>query len=206
MILIEEHFENVHVLNEATQEGKKTYLTGCFMEAGTKNRNGRIYETDDMKSVVNQINDAAKLNRHILSHLDHPNTLEVKLDEVAMRLMEAKMEGNQVHCKAEVLEKTPKGAILKSLLDSGVTVGVSSRGSGQVNENSGKVTNFKFVTVDAVATPSCQSAYPETINEQLQMYNRGEIITDLSENLAHDPIAQAYFRMEMKKFIETLYN
>lgn len=204
MILIEEYFDGVTPLTEATAEGKKTYLSGCFMEGNAKNRNGRIYERSDMELAVNQINEAAEQGRHILSHLDHPNTLEIKLDEVAMRLMSAKMIGEQVHCKAEVLSKTPKGAILQSLIDSNVRVGVSSRGSGSVNESSGRVTNYRFVTVDAVATPSCRNAYPETITEALSLYDRGEIVTDLSEQLVNDPIAQKYFEIEMRKFIQEM--
>lgn len=203
MILIEENFDNI--LTEASTDGKKTYLTGCFMEHSVKNRNGRIYSEADMKATVDKINEAAKLNRHILSELDHPQTLDVKLANVSHRLMEAKIQGTQVWCKAEILDKHPSGAILKSLVDSGVTVGVSSRGSGSLSESTGHVSNFNFVCCDAVATPSCRSAYPETIQEQIQWSKRGEIITDLSENLHHDPLAQKYFEIEMRKFIQSLY-
>lgn len=202
MILLEETF-NVETLTEEVGDKKKTYLQGIFMEAETKNRNGRIYDKGEMAKVVEKINEASKLNRHILGNLDHPSTLEIKLDEVCHRLIEAEMRGNQVVCKAEVL-KTPKGAILESLLEAGVTVGVSSRGSGSVNESTGRVTNFNFVTVDAVATPSCKSAYPETIKEHLEMYDRGEIVTDLAEAISHDPIAQKYFEIEMRRFIKEM--
>lgn len=104
--------------------------------------------------------------------------------------------------KAEILDKHPKGAILRALIDSDIRVGVSTRGSGSVMESTGEVSNFRMVTVDAVATPSCRSAYPETIQEQLEMYARGEIVTDLSEAVVTDPAAQQYFLTEMKKFIE----
>lgn len=203
MILIEENFDNI--ITESSTDGKKTYLAGCFMEHSVKNRNGRVYSESDMKAVVDQINEAAKLGRHILSELDHPQTLEVKLANVSHRLVEARMQGTQVWCKAEVLDKHPSGAILKSLIDSKVQVGVSSRGSGSLNENTGMVSNFRFVCCDAVATPSCRSAYPETLQEQLEYHNRGEIITDLAEAIAHDPVAQKYFEIEMRKFINALY-
>lgn len=206
MILIEENFDDVNIINESVDGGKKTYLTGCFMEHSIKNRNGRVYSKEDMEKAVTQINDAARAGRHILCELDHPNTLEVKLENVSHKLLEASMNDTQVWCKAEVLDKHPKGAILKSLAESNVAIGVSSRGGGQVNENTGEVKGFRFICCDAVATPSCRSAYPETIQEQLEMYKRGEIITDLSESLAHDPIAQKYFEIEMRKFIETLYS
>jgi hypothetical protein len=200
MILIENNFDGVQRIVESADGKKKTYLVGTFMESETRNRNGRIYDKKEIEAAVNKINDAAKLNRHILSHLDHPNHLDIKLEDVAMKLMEAKMEGNQVWCKAQVLETLPKGQILKGLLDEGITIGVSSRGSGQVDESTGRVRNFNFITVDAVAQPSA-NAYPETIQEQLEYYKRGNVIEDLSEAVIHDPMAQQYFQLEMKKFI-----
>jgi hypothetical protein len=144
------------------------------------------------------------LARHILGSLDHPSHLEIKLDEVAIKLVEARMNGNDVWCKAEILESVPKGQILKALVDSGINVGVSSRGSGQVNESTGRVSNFNFVTVDVVSQPSAINAYPETVMEQLQMYKRGDIVTDLAEAVINDDMAQKYFQMEMKKFIENI--
>lgn len=203
MILIEENFNNI--ITESSSDGKKTYLTGCFMEHSVKNRNGRIYSEEDMIVTINKINDAAKSGHHILSELDHPQNLEVKLANVSHKLIHAEMRGNQVWCKSEVLEKHPSGAILKALIDSEVKVGVSSRGSGSVDERTGKVSNFNFICCDAVATPSCRSAYPETIREQLESHKRGQVITDLAENIQHDPMAQKYFEIEMKKFIESLY-
>ena len=204
MIIIEENFDGIETIVESVGGEKKSYLSGVFMEAETKNRNGRIYKKSDLNLAVEKINESAKLGRHILSHLDHPSHLEIRLEDVAMKLVEAKMVNNQVICKAEVLSKHPKGAILQSLIDSGINVGVSSRGSGQVNESTGYVSNFNFVTVDAVATPSCRSAYPETVMEQLQMYKRGDIVTDLAEAVINDDMAQKYFQMEMKKFIDNI--
>ena len=205
MILLEDNFQ-VQVLNEATEEGKpkKTYLQGIMSEADSKNRNGRTYAKNELEESVKQINDASKMNRHILGELDHPSSLEVKLENVSHRLVEAQMDGNNVKFKAEVLENHPKGAILKSLIDSDVQVGVSTRGSGTVNESTGKVKDFRFVTLDAVATPSCMSAYPETLQEQLMFSKQGEIVTDLAEAQMHDPLAQKYFQIEMRKFIEQL--
>lgn len=205
MILIEENFNGIEVLEETyAPDKKRLYLSGCFMESEVKNRNGRIYEKSDMEAAVDKINSAAEQKQYILGHLDHPNHLDIRLEDAAMKLTSARMVGNQVHCKAEVLEKTPKGAILRSLIESGVNVGVSSRGGGTVNESTGRVSNYRFVTVDAVGVPSCRSSYPETIREQLEMYKRGEQVIELSEALMHDPIAQKYFEIEMKKFIETL--
>lgn len=204
MILIEENFEGV--LTEAASDGKKTYLSGIFMESGNKNRNGRIYDSSEMQREVDKINEAAKRGHYVLGELDHPNSLEIKLENVSHKIVEMTMKGNLVYGKAEIIDKHPKGQILKALVDSGVQVGVSSRGSGQVNESTGIVRNFGLVTVDAVATPSCRSAYPQTIQEQLEYYRKGGYVTELAEAVIHDQAAQKYFQAEMKKFIETLYN
>lgn len=171
------------------------------MEHSVRNRNGRIYTEADMNRTINMINDAAASGHHILNELDHPSNLTVKLANVSHKLIEAKMVGNQVWCKAEVLEKHPSGAILKSLIDSGVAIGMSSRGSGDLNENTGEVSNFNFICCDAVATPSCKSAYPTSLREQLEANDQ---LIELAENLHDDVIAQKYFEIEMKKFISSL--
>lgn len=202
MILIEENFNGI--VAEASKDSKKTYLRGVFAEAITKNRNGRIYSRDDIQSAVTKVNEAAQLGRHILGELDHPNTLEIKLKNVSHRMMEMWMEGDIAMGKAEIIEGHPNGAIAKSLLDAGIQLGVSTRGSGSVNENSGHVTGFNFVTADIVCTPSARSAYPETIQEQLEMYGRGEVVKDVAESMMHDPMAQRYFQIEMGKFINSL--
>lgn len=202
MILIEENFDGLVV--ESASHGKKTYLTGVFAEAGVRNRNGRVYDLKEMQREVQRINDMAKAGNHVLGELDHPSVLEVRLKNVSHKIVEMRMEGNRVIGKAEVLESHPNGQILKGLLADGVRVGVSTRGSGQVNESTGDVKNFGMVTVDAVATPSCRSAYPETIEEQLKMHKRGEIIYDLAESVIDDPMAQKYFQIEIRKFIESL--
>jgi len=206
MILIEQNFDRVDTLVESVDNegGKRFYLSGVFAEAETRNRNRRIYDRKEMMESVSKINEASKLGRHILGELDHPSTLEIKLENVSHRILEARMEGNQVICKAEILEKHPKGAIAKALLESGVQLGVSTRGSGQLNESTGRVSNFNLVTVDLVATPSAHNAYPETLREQLEMHSRGEIVTDLAEAQLHDPLAQKYFQIEIKKFIESI--
>lgn len=202
MILVEENFGGI--VTESCQEGKKTYLSGVMMEWGVRNRNGRIYKREDMEKAVAMVNEAASKGQHILAELDHPNTLEVKLENVSHRLIELQIKGNQVYGKAEVLAMHPKGAILKSLLDHKVAVGVSSRGGGHVNESTGEVSNFSFVTIDAVATPSCVTARPTTIMESLELYGRGKVITDLSESVIHDKSAQKYFVEEMRKFINSI--
>lgn len=204
MLLVENQTDNVQPLYEDTGDGsKKTFLSGVFMEAGSKNRNGRSYKLEEMKREVEKIQAAADQGRHILGEADHPSSLEISLKNVSHKITEMKMNGNQAVGKAEVLEKTQSGGILKGLMDSGVQVGVSSRGKGSVGAN-GIVENFELVTVDAVAVPSAHNAYPTSITESLEMYKRQGIITDLAEAVIHDDQAQKYFQKEIQQFIESL--
>lgn len=204
MILIEENFENVKVLNESV-EGNKMFLRGVFAEANVKNRNGRIYRLDEMTKEVDRINEGIRRGEYVLGELDHPSVLEVKLDNVSHKIVELAMVGNQVIGKAEIIDKHPKGAILRSLIEAGIKIGVSTRGAGQLNESTGEVRNFKLVTVDAVATPSCRSAYPETIMEGLAL---GMDYTELKElgygDVKENATEQEYIRKEMLKLIESL--
>lgn len=205
MILIEENFNDLSpIIKESSEGKKKLYMRGVFAESEERNQNGRIYDRKELEEQINLVNEKAKLGRYVLGELDHPSTNEIKLENVSHKIVEMWMEGNKAHGKLEVIEGHPKGQMLKALLEAGVQVGVSTRGSGSVNESTGRVSGFNLVTVDAVATPSARSAYPETLEEQLQMSRRGEIITDLSEAVIHDPIAQKYFQIEITKFIEEL--
>lgn len=198
MILIEENFNGV--LCEATED-KKFYLKGIFMESEQQNRNGRIYKKKEIEAAVKQVNEAAAAGRHVLGQLDHPQDLIVSLADVSHKILEMQMNGNNAIGKAQIIENTPKGQIAKGLMEAGVQLGVSSRGSGQVNEENGIVEGFNFITVDIVANPSAINAYPQSVMEAIEMYHRGYIVDDLSEAVLHDKKAQAYFEKELIKFI-----
>lgn len=199
MILIEENFNGI--ICESSNEGKKLYLSGIFLESEQKNRNGRIYARKEIEAAVNIVNEAATAGRHILGQLDHPQDLVVSLSDVSHKILEMHMSGNNAIGKAQIMESTPKGQIAKGLIKEGVQLGVSSRGSGQVNEDTGIVEGFNFITVDIVANPSAINAYPQSITEALEMHKRGYIINDLSEAVLHDKAAQKYFQKELIKFI-----
>lgn len=207
MIIIEENFNGVESVNESEGgENKRFYLRGVFAEAESKNRNGRRYKLDEMKREVQKFNEAAASGKPILGELDHPETLDIKLKNVSHKIMEMQMVGNQAIGKAEILENHPNGQIAIGLMKDGINLGVSTRGSGRMKN--GIVENYNMVTVDIVATPSARNAYPESLREQLEMARNGDIITDLAEGMAaKDPIAQKYFQMELRKFInEVLRN
>ena len=90
------------------------------------------------------------------------------------------------------------------MIESGVQLGMSSRGTGSVSSD-GKVSGFRFKTVDIVVEPSANNAYPESITESLAMYRRGDIVNDVAFMAAHDPIAQKYLNDELNRFIAQVF-
>jgi hypothetical protein len=108
------------------------------------------------------------------------------------------MDGANAIGKMKLLN-TPSGNIAKGLIEGGVRLGVSSRGTGNVNE-SGSVSDFSFVTVDIVYQPSAPDAYPNVVQEAMG----NKKVLSLAEALVEDPKAQAYLRKEIKSFLEAL--
>lgn len=207
MILLESQFNNIITEALQSESGKKRfYLKGIFMESEVENRNGRTYQFPEMQNAVTKINSAASAGRHILGELDHPGSLEIKLENVSHRILDMRMEGNNAIGRAEIIEEVPKGQIAKGLLEAGVQLGVSSRGTGSVEESTGRVSQFELVTVDLVSTPSAHGAYPQSIQESLLLYRKGYVIEDLAEAVIHDEKAQKYFEKELLKFIKERFN
>lgn len=197
--------EKTYDVNPHHQDEKgRLYLEGVMMQAGIKNQNGRIYPKDHIQRAVDTINEQAEKGHFILGECDHPSRTEVHLSEVSHKLTEAKMSGNDAICKAEILD-TPKGEIVKSLVESGVKVGASSRGTGSVNESTGEVTHFNFKTIDIVMNSSAPDAYPQSIREAIEMYRNSEDLNKLAEAVRYDSAAQKYFEKEMKRFIESIF-
>lgn len=187
------------LITENTQDGKTTYLSGVFMQADLKNRNGRIYPMSELTTAVTSAQQRIKESKGIFGELDHPQTLTINLDRISHVITELAMDGTNAIGKAKLLN-TPMGLIAKELVNSGVDLGVSSRGAGAVNE-SGGVSGFSFVTVDIVAQPSAPNAYPRTVVESLELYKRGHNIETLAEAVKHDIAAQKYFEKEIKAWL-----
>jgi hypothetical protein len=132
--------------------------------------------------------------------LDHPQTLTINLDRISHVITEIKLEGSNAIGKLKILD-TPMGKIAKELVNSGVALGVSSRGAGNVNEGGG-VSGFQFVTVDLVAQPSAPNAYPRAVYESLDQYKYGKNIISVAEAVKDDPIAQKYLKEEIMKWLK----
>lgn len=183
---------------EASQSGKDLYLVGNFMSGNLKNKNQRIYPTEEIASAVGNIMEQIQGGFSLLGELDHPDSLSISLDRVSHMITEMKMVGDYAVGKAKILN-TPTGNIARALVEGGVKLGVSSRGSGEVGHD-GKVRNFSIVTVDIVSNPSGTNCYVDPIVES---YNSKNIMS-LAEAVCHDNGAQKYFKQEMTKLIREI--
>jgi len=192
-----------NIITESTNDGKNTWLSGIFMQADLRNRNNRNYPLREIAEAVNVANLVIKETNGIFGELDHPQTLTINMDRVSHVITSMRMEGANAVGKMKILcgpHGTPMGNIAKALIESGVRIGVSSRGAGAVNE-SGDVSGFNFVTVDLVATPSAPGARPESIYESLDMAASGRRVLTLAEQMQQDPDAQKYFKAEIMRFL-----
>lgn len=180
---------------------KDLYMKGIFIQGGVKNHNQRVYPINEIRNAVDALNDVLRRGESILGEADHPEELNINLDRVSHMITEMYMDQNNGIGKLKILP-TPMGNIVRTLLESGVKLGVSSRGSGNVDET-GYVSDFEIVTVDVVARPSAPAAYPKAVYEAFNM-RRGAITQDLAEAMTHDQRAQKFLKDELINFINAL--
>ena len=165
----DEQFE--YILEEKNpKEPARLHIQGPYMICNEVNRNQRIYEKSDMEREVNRyIKEMVNTNR-AMGELNHPASAEVNLERACHVVTNLRLEGNVVIGKSQVLS-TPMGQIVRSLINDGVKVGMSSRALGKLNEESGgvnRVTDMRLVAVDCVADPSCPKAFVNGILESKQ--------------------------------------
>ena len=156
------------LVEQSIKENKPLRVSGIIQRAGVKNHNGRIYEQEILEREIKKYIDGPVKERRALGELDHPDSSVINLNNVSHNIVEVTMKGNDVHGVVEVLT-TPAGNILKELFRCGVTVGISSRGMGSVEENSDGVLmvqeDFDLLCFDMVSTPSTPGAYLSPMNE-----------------------------------------
>ena len=166
MKLITEQIEEVKFLTE-DNNGKKThYIQGVFLQGEIKNRNGRVYPIDILEREVGRYTTENISKNRALGELGHPEGPTVNLDRASHKIESLVREGNNYIGKAKLLD-TPMGQIAKSLLDEGVSLGVSSRGVGSLREMGGANyvrDDYQLATAaDIVADPSAPDAFVEGI-------------------------------------------
>ena len=205
-ISLKEHlsFSQANIVTETIDEGngKSLYMKGIFIEGDVRNQNNRIYTKEEIHSAVKSINEKIKGGYSVLGEADHPDDLNINLDRVSHMITEMDTDGANGIGKLKLLP-TPMGNICKTLIESGCHLGVSSRGSGNVND-SGIVKDFEIITVDIVANPSAPSAYPDPIYERIMNHSRGNVLMDVAEATRHDKGAQRYLQEEVTNFIKNL--
>ena len=137
-----------------------------------------------------------------MGELDHPEELSINLDRVSHLITEMWMEGADGYGKLKIIP-TPMGNIIKTLLQSGAKLGVSSRGSGNVGDD-GSVSEFEIVTVDIVAQPSAPNAYPRTVYESLMNMKGGSRLVTTAREALNEAAAQKQLVKDLQRFIQEL--
>ena len=193
----------IEVLHEGKDGAKKDlHMKGVFIQGGVKNQNQRVYPISEISNAVANIKERLNQGYSVLGEADHPENLTVNLDRVTHMNTDIWMDGPNGLGKLKIMP-TPMGKIVTTLSESGVKLGVSSRGSGNVNE-SGEVQGFEIITVDIVAQPSAPDAYPKAIYEGLWNMRGGQKIYGLGQAAMFDPRAQKHLADSITKLIEEL--
>ncbi len=168
MKLITETTEDIKLIKENVEGGPTNYyISGVFMQAEQKNRNGRVYPKDILMNEVKNYNSNFVSGKRAFGELGHPEGPTVNLERVSHIITDLYENNNDVMGKAKIMD-TPMGKIVKNLLDEGAQLGVSSRGMGSLEEKNGKkvVSNdFMLAAVDIVADPSAPNAFVDGIME-----------------------------------------
>ncbi len=177
MKLITETIENIKVITEEKGGKKNLYIEGVFLQADLKNRNGRMYPFATLEREVGSYCENYVNKGRALGELGHPDSPTINLDRVSHKIVSLTAEGSNFIGKAQILE-TPMGKIAKSLLESGVTLGVSSRGIGSIEEKNGvNIVKDDFMlstAADIVADPSAPDAFVQGIMEGKEwIWNNG---------------------------------
>ena len=196
---------NIQVLEEsgADGQGKHLYLKGICIEGNKRNANDRIYPLHEISKAVNTINQQIKEGNSVLGEVDHPEDLKINLDRVCHSVENMWMDGEAGCGKLKILP-TPMGELIKTLLQSGIKLGVSSRGSGNVDDRTGHVSDFEIVTIDVVAQPSAPNAYPKAIYEGLMNMKYGHRLLEVARESGQNNKVQRYLKDEVKKLIRDL--
>ena len=195
---------NIQVLEESNASGgKNLYLKGICIEGNKRNANDRIYPLHEITRAVNTITQQIKEGNSVLGEVDHPDDLKINLDRVCHSVEDMWMDGEAGHGKLKILP-TPMGDLIKTLVQNGVKLGVSSRGSGNVDDRTGHVSDFEIVTIDVVAQPSAPNAYPKAIYEGMMNMNYGHRLLEIAKDAGRDNKVQKYLKGEVIRLIRNL--
>ena len=181
--LISEHIahDQDYLIEQDEKSGKKNYkIKGIFMQADIKNRNGRMYPKEILMKEVNRYNKEYVNENRAFGELGHPDGPTVNLERASHMITSLQPDGKNFIGEAKILS-TPMGEIVKSLMDDGAKLGVSSRGMGSLDQKNGANVvrkDFYLATAaDIVADPSAPNAFVEGIMEGKEwVWNNGALI------------------------------
>jgi hypothetical protein len=199
-------FDRANIVVESVKEEgdlKTLYMKGIFIQGGVKNANERIYPVSEIENAVETLNKQIHEGYSVLGEVDHPDDLKINLDRVSHMITSMWMDGANGFGKLKILP-TPMGQLVRTMLESGVKLGVSSRGSGNVNDSDGKVSDFEIITVDIVAQPSAPNAYPKAIYESLMNMKHGHRMLEIAKEAKGDKKVQSYLKNEVVRLIKEL--
>jgi len=208
-LYLKEHltFDRASMVVESVKEGnddlKTLYMKGIFIQGGVKNANERVYPVSEIENAVSTLNKQIQEGYSVLGEVDHPDDLKINLDRVSHMITQMWMDGANGFGKLKILP-TPMGQLVKTMLESGVKLGVSSRGSGNVNDLDGRVSDFEIITVDIVAQPSAPNAYPKAIYEGMMNMRHGHRLMDIAKDAQSNTKVQRYLAEEVKRLIKDL--
>ena len=196
-------FDQARMVTESANDGKDLFLKGICIQGGVKNHNQRLYPVDGIATAVTSLNEQITEGNSVLGEVDHPDDLKINLDRVCHMITEMWMDGPNGYGKLKILP-TPMGQLVRTMLESGVKLGVSSRGSGEVNDATGEVSGFEIVTVDVVAQPSAPNAYPTAIYEGLLNMKHGHKVLGIAAEAKEDTRVQKFLKDEVVNLINEL--
>ena len=200
-------FDQAGMVVESTdnaQGGKDLFMKGICIQGGVRNANQRVYPVNEIGRAVKTLNDQITGGYSVLGEVDHPEGLNINLDRVCHMVTEMWMDGPNGYGKLKILP-TPMGQLVQTMIQSGVKLGVSSRGSGNVSDDgSGEVSDFEIITVDVVAQPSAPGAYPTPIYEHLMNTRGGYKAYEMAQATKEDAKAQKYLKESLINIISRL--
>ena len=179
--LISEEIQDVEYICEQKEDGKKNYkIKGVFMQADIKNRNGRVYPMEVLNKEVRRYNKEYINEKRAFGELGHPDGPTVNLERASHMITRLYPDGKNFIGEAKIMS-TPMGEIVKTLMDEGAKLGVSSRGMGSLDQKNGANyvrDDFYLATAaDIVADPSAPNAFVEGIMEGKDwVWNNGSLV------------------------------
>ncbi len=207
ILTLAEHlsYDQAKIVLESEEDGnggKTLHLNGICIQGDIRNQNQRVYSSQEIGKAVKTLNEQIAGGYSVLGEVDHPADLRINLDRVSHMITKMWMDGPNGYGKLKILP-TPMGKLIETMLTSGVKLGVSSRGSGEV-DSSGNVQGFEIITVDVVAQPSAPGAYPTPVYEHLMNNQGGYKAFKIAQEIQGDPQAQKYLRESLVKIIKGL--